>query len=62
MKKRSLSATEKGMLITIALLGIFVALRWGYIRQRATDGMNYLKPDSTAIQRFNDSTIQQFND
>ncbi len=50
MKKRSITAAEKGMIITIALLGLMVALRWGYIRQRASDGMNYLKPDSTTLE------------
>jgi hypothetical protein len=44
MKIRSLSIVEKGMIITIALLAVLVALRWGYIRRRAADGMRYLKP------------------
>jgi len=44
MKKRSLSPTEKGMILAVVLLGIMVALRWGYIRKRAADGMDFLKP------------------
>ncbi|MDR1022578.1 MAG: hypothetical protein LBL94_04830 [Prevotellaceae bacterium] len=44
MKIRPLSATEKGMVITVALLAVLVALRWGYISQRIADGMRYLKP------------------
>jgi hypothetical protein len=52
MKIRPLSATEIGMLITVALLAMLVALRWGYIRQRAADGMQYLKPvDSTWMRQ-----------
>jgi hypothetical protein len=48
MKMRSLSATEKGMIIVVALLAVLVALRWGHIRRRAAEGMSYLKPaDST---------------
>lgn len=49
MKKLTPSATEKGMLITIVLLGMLVALRWGHIRKRVTDGMNYLKPADTTV-------------
>jgi hypothetical protein len=50
MKIRSLSAVEKGMVVVIALLAVLVALRWGYIRERAADGMRYLKPvDSAAV-------------
>jgi len=50
MKIRPLSATEKGMIITIVLLGMLVALRWGYIRQRAADGINFLKPVADTAQ------------
>lgn len=51
MKLRSLSAVEKGMLAVIALLAVLVALRWGYIRDRAADGMRYLRPvDSAAVR------------
>jgi hypothetical protein len=50
MKVRSLSAVEKGMLVVIALLAVLVAMRWGYIRERAADGMRYLRPvDSAAV-------------
>jgi hypothetical protein len=51
MKIRSLSPTEKGMVIAVVLLGMLVALRWGYIRQRAADGMNFLKPVADSIQQ-----------
>ncbi|MDR2814129.1 MAG: hypothetical protein LBB79_05690 [Prevotellaceae bacterium] len=51
MKIRSLSVVERGMIVTIALLLALVALRWGYIRRRAADGMRYLKPvDSALVQ------------
>ncbi|MDR0414348.1 MAG: hypothetical protein LBH84_02925 [Prevotellaceae bacterium] len=49
--RRPLSATEKGMIITIALLALLVSLRWGYVRRRAADGMRYLKPVDSAWMR-----------
>jgi hypothetical protein len=51
MKKfRTLSHTEKGMLISIALLLVLLVLRWDYVCQRAADGWNYIRPiDSTAL-------------
>jgi len=50
MKNRSLSVREKGMIAAVVLLGLLVALRWGYIRQRAADGMNFLKPVADTVQ------------
>jgi hypothetical protein len=51
MTFRPLSVAEKGMIIAIALLAVLVALRWGYIRQRAAEGMRYLRPVDSAWVR-----------
>ena len=48
-KFRSLSATEKGMCICAAMMLILVVMRWGYIRQRAADGWQYMKPIDSAF-------------
>ncbi|MDR3297299.1 MAG: hypothetical protein LBS94_03590 [Prevotellaceae bacterium] len=50
MKKlRSLSHTERGMLISIVVLLMLLALRWNYVRQRAVDGWHYLQPVDSAV-------------